>query len=330
MKPTQDQSSELNGGWVKAFRSLLDWAWFKNPAVAHLWQYCLLKATYRPHKAPAGGRIITLLPGQFIFGRKVAASETGLSEKEVRNALLKLIESECVKKGHDKGQAFTIITICNWERYQSEANNRGQDGAGCPQPKNTKNPNEVDGNSKNISTKRICPKRGQALGQADATITVDDRVASDAGEYSRGQDKGQAGAKQGPSRGQAGATDKKDKNGKKEKKLSAALGSPPVENGESKAIVSPSVDLAVTWYELLKLEHTKQSEEKDQADFEDLLSVTYDIDAGKLPPSARETLTTLAHQIGSRDPMPNSPLGMFLAEVGKMRLRASRAPKGPG
>ena len=112
---------------------------------------------------------------------------------------------------------------------------------------------------------------------------------------------------------------------------SAALGSHPVENGERKAaIVNPSVDLAVTWYELLKLEHTKQSEEKDQADFEDLLSVTYDIDAGKLPPSARETLTTLAHQIGSRDPMPNSPLGMFLAEVGKMRLRASRAPKGPG
>jgi len=105
---------------------------------------------------------------------------------------------------------------------------------------------------------------------------------------------------------------------------SAALGSPPVENGESKAIVSPSVDLAVTWYELLKLEHTKQSEEKDQADFEDLLSVTYDIDAGKLPPSARKTLTTLAHQIGNRDPMPKSPLGMFLSEVGKMRRRQSR------
>jgi len=127
------------------------------------------------------------------------------------------------------------------------------------------------------------------------------------------------------------STNKKNKKKEEEEEeFSAALGSPPVENGESKAIVSPSVDLAVTWYELLKLEHTKQSEEKDQADFEDLLSVTYDIDAGKLPPSARETLTTLAHQIGNRDPMPNSPLGMFLAEVGKMRLRASRAPKGPG
>ena len=256
---------DADSGWIKIHRKLLDWPWFKNPAVSQLWLYCLLKATHRPRRQLVGMKMVHLIPGQLVFGRVAAAGKTGLTVKKVRIALDSLVVNGCVKKGQEKGQHFTIITICNWELYQGDNVNKGRD-------------------------------------------------------------KGQERAGSGPGQGRVRATNKNVKNKKKEEEQrSAALGSPPVESGERRMpLISPAVDLAQTWEDLLKLDRISRSEEKDGTDFEDLLSVAQDIEAGKLPPSARETLTTLAHQIGSRDPAPNSPLGMFLSEVGRMRIRQSR------
>ena len=109
-----------------------------------------------------------------------------------------------------------------------------------------------------------------------------------------------------------------------EETTALALGNPPVENGEGTA--SPEVDLACQWEELLKLDSQARTEDKDAGDFEALMTVAQDAQAGKLGPAVGAVcfLTTLAHQIGKRDPLPKSPLGMFLAEVGKMRIRSCR------
>jgi len=119
---------------------------------------------------------------------------------------------------------------------------------------------------------------------------------------------------------------KNDKNEKKEKKLSAALASPPVENGERRLPETPALDLALRWEELLKLDSRPRSEQKDTGDFRALMTAGEDVLTGKLgqPRQSQDTLTTLAHQIGNRDEPATSPLGMFLAEVGKMRLRQAR------
>jgi len=117
------------------------------------------------------------------------------------------------------------------------------------------------------------------------------------------------------------------KTGKTTKTTSAALGELPVEIGERPGMMpSPEVDLAGTWEELLKLDRLARTDERDAGDFQALVTVAQDLQAGKLGPaeSATASLLTLAHQIGNRDPLPKSPLGMFLAEVGKMRLKASR------
>ena len=90
-------SVTTHNGWIKLHRKTLDWPWFKYPNVAHIFQYCLLKATFTARRALVGAQTVDLLPGQFVFGRKVAAAETGLSEQNVRTAIRKLVQDGSVK-----------------------------------------------------------------------------------------------------------------------------------------------------------------------------------------------------------------------------------------
>lgn len=87
------------------------------------------------------------------------------------------------------------------------------------------------------------------------------------------------------------------------------------------------VDVALDWEEALALDSHQRTEAKDAGDFEALLSIARDLAAGRLgrPESSAAILSTLAHQIGHRDPGARSPLGMFLAEVGRMRILACRS-----
>ena len=112
-------------GWIKLHRSLLKSATWQNMDVARLWVWCLLKAAYTDRVAVVGCESVPLVPGQFIFGRRVAASETGLSERKVRTSLHWLLKSENVTRRVTS--KFSVITICNWERYQ------GDEEAGDPQ-----------------------------------------------------------------------------------------------------------------------------------------------------------------------------------------------------
>jgi len=113
-------------GWVKVHRKLLDWPWFKYPATAHLWQYCLLRANHKAATVAAAGQEVHLEPGQFIFGRAKAAADTGLSPKQVRTALAHLLSAKCVFRANHPAKQFSILTVAKWEAYQSVTIDRGQ------------------------------------------------------------------------------------------------------------------------------------------------------------------------------------------------------------
>jgi len=90
--------------------------------------------------------------------------------------------------------------------------------------------------------------------------------------------------------------------------------------------VLTSLAQAEDWFELLGLSRLLRMPEDEEADVEALAEVARDAGVGRLGDSrsAIEALTTTAHQIGKRQPSPRSPLGMFLAEVGRIRARAYR------
>lgn len=107
----------MNRGYVRLWRKSLDAGWIKNHKLWAFWCYCLMKATHKEYDAVVGLQIVHLYPGQFIFGRRKAAEETGLTEREVRTILAFLIKAgNLTIKTTNK---FSVITVVNWPIYQS-------------------------------------------------------------------------------------------------------------------------------------------------------------------------------------------------------------------
>ncbi len=72
----------MHRGYVKLYRKLLDSPVWKNPDLCRLFMYCLLKSSHEDFVSMVGCREIELKQGQFVFGRKVASVETGISESK--------------------------------------------------------------------------------------------------------------------------------------------------------------------------------------------------------------------------------------------------------
>jgi len=103
-------------GWIKLHRQALNNGWLRNHRLWVFWSYCLLKASHRPTTAQVGFQRVPLESGQFVFGRKQAAVELGMTERQVRTCLNSLISTNnLTTKTTNK---FSIISIINWHTYQ--------------------------------------------------------------------------------------------------------------------------------------------------------------------------------------------------------------------
>jgi len=106
----------VNQGYIRLWRKSLDAGWIKNHKLWAFWSYCLMKASWKEYDAIVGLQRVHLMPGQFIFGRKKATEETGLTEREIRTIIdfLKKCGNVTIKTTNK----FSIITIVNWPIYQ--------------------------------------------------------------------------------------------------------------------------------------------------------------------------------------------------------------------
>lgn len=100
-------------GWIKIHRGLLDWEWYSDTNCVRLALHLLLKANFQTRR----WRGITVERGQLVTSRAALARETGLSEREVRTAVSKLERSDFLTCRATS--SYTVVTICNYERYQS-------------------------------------------------------------------------------------------------------------------------------------------------------------------------------------------------------------------
>lgn len=105
-------ASHYCGGYIRLYRSLLDWEWFQDSTTLHVFLFLLLSACFKPIRH-AG---MDLAPGQLITARRVIAQRTGLTVQQVRTAL-KHLESthEITIKPTNQ---FSLITLNNFDRYQ--------------------------------------------------------------------------------------------------------------------------------------------------------------------------------------------------------------------
>ena len=106
--------------WFKCFHKLRDSAVFKNSELLHVWIWCLLSAKYFKCSTIfySGKRTesISLIPGQFVFGRKAAAKELNMTESGFYKRLKKLESMQnVILKSNNR---YTVVTVLNWNMYQ--------------------------------------------------------------------------------------------------------------------------------------------------------------------------------------------------------------------
>lgn len=103
-----------NKGWIKTYRSIFDWEWWAEPLMVKAFLYFLIKAAIKdgvwrnvPYKR---GQIVTTL-------RKIAA-DLDVSYRQARTILFKLKMTHNIDTKAYRN--FSIITICNYDSYQSD------------------------------------------------------------------------------------------------------------------------------------------------------------------------------------------------------------------
>ena len=106
--------------WIKLHTKMLDWEWMDDPYTAHLFICCLLKA----HPIETTWRNIIVPRGAFITSISKLSELSGMSVKSVRTALHHLITTGEVAQ--QTANNFSIITICNYDTYQSENKQGGK------------------------------------------------------------------------------------------------------------------------------------------------------------------------------------------------------------
>lgn len=138
-------------GWIKLHRKLKNSLVFDNPDLLKVWIWCLLKATHDDYIQMIGLQEVELEKGQFIFGRKVAANELKMSESKTYRLIKKLETMQNLNiKANNK---YSIITITNWEIYQSDNNNNEQQFEQQTNNKRTTNEQQMNTN-KNIKNNK--------------------------------------------------------------------------------------------------------------------------------------------------------------------------------
>lgn len=101
-----------SGGYIKVWRSLLDWEWYKNSNTKAVFIHLLLKANH----ADARWQGTDIKAGQLITSSDGLAKEIGLTRQNVRTALVHLKSTnEITIQSTNK---FMLITLENWASYQ--------------------------------------------------------------------------------------------------------------------------------------------------------------------------------------------------------------------
>jgi hypothetical protein len=114
---TKETKGRILEGWIKLYRHLIDDGWLQNHDLLAFWIYCLLKASHKEHKQTIGFKQVSLKKGQFVFGRQKAAEDLRTTESKIRTAVKVLTMRQSITV--DSTNAFSIITVINWDSYQS-------------------------------------------------------------------------------------------------------------------------------------------------------------------------------------------------------------------
>lgn len=114
----------LKNGYIKLYRSLLDWEWYDDEKTLKLFLHLLFTVSIEDSKWHGH----TINRGSRIASYQALAEETKLSVKNVRTIIKRLETTGEVARS--KMPKFTIFTVVNYDKFQEGASKTASKGQG--------------------------------------------------------------------------------------------------------------------------------------------------------------------------------------------------------
>lgn len=114
-------------GYVKMYRSLTEHWLADQPAKLGWWLLLILKASHKDIQVSTGSQIINLKRGQIVASLSFLAALWKTSKTTADRFLDMLVKNGMVQRCTE--HKLTIITICNYDRYQGEENGKRNDSS---------------------------------------------------------------------------------------------------------------------------------------------------------------------------------------------------------
>jgi hypothetical protein len=103
---------EMDNGWIKLYRNLIDWEWWDDHNASRLLIYLLCKVNYEEKKWKG----IVIKPGQIVMSWDGLSKGIGLSVQSCRTAMKKLeLSNEVTRKTTNR---YQLVTLVKWEKLQ--------------------------------------------------------------------------------------------------------------------------------------------------------------------------------------------------------------------
>lgn len=118
-----------NNGYIKIYRTITQWRWYKDANTFRLFLHLLMTANYKDMDFEN-----TAIPrGSRVASYRTLAEELDLTPKMIRTSIGKLIETgEVARYTTPK---YTVYQVMNYERYQTRTSQRANEGQAKGKPR---------------------------------------------------------------------------------------------------------------------------------------------------------------------------------------------------
>ena len=161
------------GGFIKLFRQILDWEWYDDLPTCRLFIHLLLKANY----AERNWHGQTIERGSCITSYATLASETGLSQEQIKRALKNLTKTGEIKRiATNKNTVICVVKYADFQGFGFEYN---EQTTNKEQAENKQKTNEQQTNNKQTTTtKEIKNKRNKESKNIYTSLPEDKNIAA--------------------------------------------------------------------------------------------------------------------------------------------------------
>ncbi|HEX3018520.1 MAG TPA: hypothetical protein VHP31_11810 [Caproicibacter sp.] len=157
----------LESGFLKIYRSFLNWKWYADSATKDVFLHLILTANWDDRE----WREITIHRGQRVYSTQKLAGELHMSRQVIRTALKHLISTGEIT--NQSAPQYSIVTIKNYDYYQSLTSQSTNDQPTTNQPLTNDQPQmkkDKESNKDKKDKKDICADAFIAYADGDSEL----------------------------------------------------------------------------------------------------------------------------------------------------------------